>query len=478
MKKVYRAFVSLFFLLLVTGCNNPLPVLISLSPVSKVSHLPTYTLTVTGTDFIGDSKIIFRGAEKPTTFVSSTELTCEINPDDIAVGPDTIPVLVRTPGPGGGDSDPVTFKVLKNHSFTSPVKVSTTWIVWSSDIVADDQGNIHVVWGYSNWQVQELGRIYYRRSPDSGNTWDHALLIYPGISYQHSPWYPRIGTNNLGDVYVVGWHGNIWGYTGSIYFIHGRESGTVWDTPQSLFSGADGWYPDLALDKADNLHVFFGHYEGPEDDVYHSRSSDQGVSWSGLFNVSETPAIASGFSGIDRIAVDPTGNVSAVWEETEPPLGCVRFRRSSDGGITWGPIKKIFAEKKTINHFSADQWGNLYLLFSELVSDAGDCDLFITRSVDGGTTWSSPVEVFGTPKENYGKMAIDSAGNINVVCCDWEFTDDMSYFVRSLDYGATWSEPVPLTSMQQQLNIAVDTAGNIFILLAFAHDLYFCRSVF
>jgi hypothetical protein len=44
--------------------QNPIPTLSTLSPASTVSHLPSFTLTVTGTDFVSGSISIapvFRG---------------------------------------------------------------------------------------------------------------------------------------------------------------------------------------------------------------------------------------------------------------------------------------------------------------------------------------------------------------------------------------------------------------------------------
>lgn len=101
------------------GEDNPIPVLSSISPSTAVSHMPPFTLTAHGANFVPGSTILFNGVVKETTFVSDGELTCRIDPDDTlespaaSINPETVrqgkvktapagwnaPVLVRSPPP-------------------------------------------------------------------------------------------------------------------------------------------------------------------------------------------------------------------------------------------------------------------------------------------------------------------------------------------------------------------------------------------
>jgi hypothetical protein len=72
-----------------------IPVLTGIAPNSAVVGGAPLTLTATGTGFTEDSKIIFNGGEEPTVFVSTTELTTEVQPAT-ATGGISVPVLVRT----------------------------------------------------------------------------------------------------------------------------------------------------------------------------------------------------------------------------------------------------------------------------------------------------------------------------------------------------------------------------------------------
>jgi pimeloyl-ACP methyl ester carboxylesterase len=90
--------------------NNPLPTLTSLSPASATVGGAAFTLTVNGTDFVNGSVVRWGGADRTTSFVSSTQLTASIPASDISTG-GTAQVTVFNPTPGGGSSSGVTFNI-------------------------------------------------------------------------------------------------------------------------------------------------------------------------------------------------------------------------------------------------------------------------------------------------------------------------------------------------------------------------------
>jgi hypothetical protein len=83
--------------------NNPVPVLSAISPASITVGAGAFNLTVTGTGFVPGAVVRWKGADRPTTFVSNTTLTAAIPAGDVAtIG--TAPVTVFNPTPGGGSS--------------------------------------------------------------------------------------------------------------------------------------------------------------------------------------------------------------------------------------------------------------------------------------------------------------------------------------------------------------------------------------
>src|SRR5262245_21106829 len=81
--------------------NNPTPILNSLNPNSVNAGGPGFVLTVIGSNFVANSTVRINGANRPTTFISATQLTAMIQASDIASA-GTAGVTVLNPAPGGG----------------------------------------------------------------------------------------------------------------------------------------------------------------------------------------------------------------------------------------------------------------------------------------------------------------------------------------------------------------------------------------
>lgn len=93
------------------------PTLTSLSPAATFAGGASFTLTVNGTDFDGSSRVQWNGADRPTTFVSKTQLQAQIFSPDIAA-PGSVDVRVVNTAAG------VASNTLKFMIFTSLANLS------------------------------------------------------------------------------------------------------------------------------------------------------------------------------------------------------------------------------------------------------------------------------------------------------------------------------------------------------------------
>jgi hypothetical protein len=90
--------------------SNPTPTLTSVSPSTATREGPAFTLTVNGSNFVSGSSVQWNATSRPTSFVSSTQLTVQIATADILVA-QTYNVTVVNPAPGGGTSNALVFDV-------------------------------------------------------------------------------------------------------------------------------------------------------------------------------------------------------------------------------------------------------------------------------------------------------------------------------------------------------------------------------
>ena len=103
--------------------RNPLPTTRALSPSGAVVGGGAFTLTMTGSNFVFNSMVQWNGVNRPTTFVSKTQLLASIPSTDImTVG--TATVTVSSPTPGGGFSNPLTFTINTGNPIPTILTIS------------------------------------------------------------------------------------------------------------------------------------------------------------------------------------------------------------------------------------------------------------------------------------------------------------------------------------------------------------------
>ena len=90
---------------------NPVPALTSTLPVSAPAGAAALSLTVNGSGFVASSIVRWNGADRVTTFVSSTQLRAAISASDLAA-PGTAQISVFNPAPGGGLSPSRPFSIV------------------------------------------------------------------------------------------------------------------------------------------------------------------------------------------------------------------------------------------------------------------------------------------------------------------------------------------------------------------------------
>jgi Protein of unknown function (DUF1800) len=97
---------------------NPIPVVAGISPTQV--NVGTFTLTITGSDFVNGATATFGGATLTTTFVSSTQLTASGTATAAEAG-STVAVAVMNPDPGSISSNSMSALVVGTISVAASV---------------------------------------------------------------------------------------------------------------------------------------------------------------------------------------------------------------------------------------------------------------------------------------------------------------------------------------------------------------------
>ncbi|TXT62410.1 MAG: hypothetical protein BAJALOKI1v1_940001 [Promethearchaeota archaeon] len=235
-----------------------------------------------------------------------------------------------------------------------------------SDIVADSNGNIHVVWqdgtpgkwgvGYNQSDPNKRDEEIMYANKTIGSSWSNATVLSDGYANQWG-WNDEFSVNadivsdsqcNLHVVWQDYTPGE-WGTDGEIFYVNRTLSG--WSNITVVSDGYEGSWeqntgesssPRIAIDNADTLHVvWYDNSDGDwsyDNDDYEIMYVNKTIPWS------EFTVISDGYDGewwntewssLPAIATDNSGNIHIVWtEETQGEWG-------DDDEILYTKITKI-----------------------------------------------------------------------------------------------------------------------------------------
>ncbi len=193
-----------------------------------------------------------------------------------------------------------------------------------------------------------------------------------------------------------------------------------------------------------------------------SRSTDGGITWSTPVRVSDRGGNCIDSDSTVEGAVPAVGPNGEVYLSWSGPLG-IMFDKSTDGGVTFGSDRFVTDQPGgwdydvpgiyranglpvTLCDTGRSPYrGTIYINWSDQRNGLNNTDVFLIRSTDGGTTWSSIKRVnddFTTTHQFFSWMTIDPAtGFLYCVFYDrrnYATTHTDVYVARSTDGGETF----------------------------------------
>jgi hypothetical protein len=290
---------------------------------------------------------------------------------------------------------------------------------------------------------------------------------------QGDDWEPSIAADRYGHVYAF-W--NHYGFDPScpacpsphMELQISSDGGTTWSEPRALLPDVteEQHDPQIVVDPVDGKTVYTGFMIGQKSSMFVAKSTDFGQTWRKML-------VEPLQRGTDKDILAVRGpHVYLVYNAVMKIYASV----SHDGGETWA-FNKIVSNTNSKLGWSLpaggaiDSKGNAYFGWAGFTQNGGakgPVHLFVSKSSDGGNTWTvSRLETSGAPPPcgcagwaYWGAqpaLAVDGRDRVYALYndSDVDFGVNRMYFRRSTDGAATWSP-------RQDVSLAPTGANNLY----------------
>jgi Secretion system C-terminal sorting domain len=164
--------------------------------------------------------------------------------------------------------------------------------------------------------------VYFKRSPDEGISWDADLRLTNSPTILKN--YPKVSIS--GTIVNIVWEDPTGGH--DIYYKRSPNSGNTWGA-DIQFTNSSGISTNASLSASDqNVHIVWADTRDSNSEIYYKRSTNGGVSWG------TDTRLTNNVFGSGRPCVSVSGSVvNVVWEDNRDSVNAseIYYKRNPTG---------------------------------------------------------------------------------------------------------------------------------------------------
>ena len=220
--------------------------------------------------------------------------------------------------------------------------------------------------------------------------------------------------------------------------LHAQWSSTMKLSQHSMNATLNENAGSCLVVSGDTIHVVWSDHRTNGYAIYYERSADNGLTWNTAMAITDTTGKAS----MPAIAVSGS-SVHVVWMDSIGGIRVSYYKRSLDGGNTWGT--NVLLDNNTAFWPGIAAYGShLYATLNKEVA-TGNTEVFVVRSFDNGNTWQPEQQISNAPGRSEDPAIAVQKANVYLSWNDNRSGVMEIYYIHSADNGTTWGPETPLT---------------------------------
>ena len=377
--------------------------------------------------------------------------------------------FTKSENKGSSFGEPINLSNNPGSSFNphSEIYSNNVYVVWEDDTLADAETH----------DLSANTSILFTKSKDNGTTFLPAVpLSYINADSSN----PDITTTNGNTVFVV-WQDNLDESSQIVFKKSISNNNNVFSDQQNISNIQENNFeisPQI-ITTNNTINIIWDDFS-PKEESSHilKRSSiDDGITFGHVMQLSNYSEFA-----INDISNVYNNNMYIVWQGNFKGQFDIFLSKSSNGGITFSkPINLSNDSGDSTNPNLIELHNNLYVIWND--NNTKNYNVMIKRSSDSGITFSKPINLSNSTNADSNNPQLASTANELFVVWQGNFKGQFDIFLsKSSNGGITFSKPINLSNSTNADSInpqLASTANELFVVwqedLSGNNQIYFTK---